>query len=277
VKWRVQERKGFNRIIGPGDGGLRYLSFSRLVLDAGSSWSGNTGKEEVAIVVLSGTCSISTEKANFDGVGKRSDVFSGKPFLLYLPRKVSYKIRASSRLDAAIIGAVSKKDTRPVLVKPQDTTESIVGVLNWRRKVVTVFGADKLADKLLVGETFNSPGCWSSVPPHKHDRDDPPDERKLEEIYFYKLMPAQGFGIQWIYSQKGRGEELNEAIAVEDNDLVAIPRGYHPVVAGPGYRLYYLWAMAGINREYGRFAIDPKNAWLGNLEPIVREFLEGRW
>ncbi|MGQ9514477.1 MAG: 5-deoxy-glucuronate isomerase [Thermoproteota archaeon] len=61
---------------------------------------------------------------------------------------------------------------------------------------------------------------------------------------------------------------------VEDNDLVAIPRGYHPVVAGPGYRLYYLWAMAGRSREYGRFTIDPRHAWLSNCESIIREALK---
>jgi len=276
VKWRVQEGKGFKRVIGPRDGGLRHLSFSRLVLEAGGSWSGNAGGEEVAIVVLSGTCSVSTENIEFDGVGKRPNVFSGKPSLVYLPRGTPYTIRASSRLDVAVIGALSSKDTEPMLVNPQDATESEVGVLNWRRKVVTVLGTDRLADKLLVGETFNSPGGWSSVPPHKHDRDDPPNEYELEEIYFYKLMPAQGFGLQWIYSPNGGGEKLNKAIAVENNDLVAIPRGYHPVVAGPGYRLYYLWAMAGRNREYGRFAVDPKHAWLSNCEPIVKEVLEER-
>ncbi|MBO3803681.1 MAG: 5-deoxy-glucuronate isomerase [Candidatus Brockarchaeota archaeon] len=276
MKLKVQKERGLNRVIGPGDGGLRYLSFSRLALEAGSSCSGETGMEEVAIVVLSGTCSVSAGKAEFEGVGNRPNVFSGKPFLVYLPRGTKYTIRASSSLDAAIVGSLSEMDAEPILVRPEDAAESEVGFLNWRRRVVKAFGEERVADKLLVGETINPPGCWSSVPPHKHDRHDPPNEFELEEIYFYKLMPPQGFGLQWIYSPEGEGGRLNEAIVVEEDDLVAIPRGYHPVVAGPGYRLYYLWAMAGKNREYGRFKVDPKHAWLSNCEPIVREFLEKR-
>jgi len=277
VKWRVREDKGFRRIIGPGDAGLRYLSFSRLILESGNSWSGYTGAEEVAIVILAGTCSISSGNIKFDDIGRRQNVFSGKPSLVYLPRRSSYRIDASCWSEAAVIGALSDKDTEPSLVNPEDARESEVGVLNWRRKVIMALGSDKLADKLLVGETLSLPGNWSSVPSHKHDRDEPPRECELEEIYFFKLMPTQGFGLQWIYSDPNDGgDRLNEAIVVEDDDLVAITRGYHPVVAGPGYRLYYLWAMAGRNRKYGRFAVDPRHAWLNACEPIVSGSLEGR-
>ena len=31
---------------------------------------------------------------------------------------------------------------------------------------------------------------------------------------------------------------------VRDGDAVLLPYGYHPVSAPPGYRLYYLWAIA---------------------------------
>jgi 5-deoxy-glucuronate isomerase len=45
---------------------------------------------------------------------------------------------------------------------------------------------------------------------------------------------------------------------------VGIPGGYHPVVAAPGYRLYYLWAIgacAGSPRALATFD-DPAHAWL---------------
>lgn len=277
MKWSVREEKGFRRIIGPGDGGLNYLSFSRFIAEAGGTWSGNTRGEEVALAILGGRCSVTTGNVEFKDVGRRRNVFSGKPSLVYLPRRSSFRIDALSDLDVAVVGALSETDTEPVLINPEDTIESELGALNWRRKVVMALGPDKMADKLLVGETISTPGSWSSVPSHKHDRDEPPKECALEEIYFFKLMPVQGFGLQWIYSDLDDGmERLNIAMAVEDDDLVAITRGYHPVVAGPGYRLYYLWAMAGKIREYGMFAVDPRHSWLNACEPIARDFLEGR-
>ena len=48
---------------------------------------------------------------------------------------------------------------------------------------------------------------------------------------------------------------------VQDLDVVTIPAGYHPVVAAPGYRLYYLWGLAGEGRELLWFP-DPEHSWV---------------
>ena len=37
------------------------------------------------------------------------------------------------------------------------------------------------------------------LPPHKHDRNAPPDEVALEEVYLYRFEPAAGFGVQLVY------------------------------------------------------------------------------
>ena len=39
------------------------------------------------------------------------------------------------------------------------------------------------------------------------------------------------------------------AALVRDGDVAVITSGYHPVVAAPGYALYYLWIMAGEGRQ----------------------------
>jgi 5-deoxy-glucuronate isomerase len=51
------------------------------------------------------------------------------------------------------------------------------------------------------------------------------------------------------------------AQVVHDGDVVAIPSGYHPVVAAPGYALYYLWVMAGEGRELAPY-LDPQHSWV---------------
>ena len=50
-------------------------------------------------------------------------------------------------------------------------------------------------------------------------------------------------------------------MAVEDGDVVMVPRGYHPVGAPHGYDLYYLNVMAGPRRNWV-FSNDPAHDWI---------------
>jgi len=107
----------------------------------------------------------------------------------------------------------------------------------------------------MVGETFNPAGHWSSYPPHKHDGRD--GEPKLEEVYYYRIDPPQGFGHQMLYT--AAGESVTHT--VRDGDAVLLPYGYHPVSSPPGYRLYYLWAIAGEQRKLALHE-DPAHSWI---------------
>ena len=101
-------------------------------------------------------------------------------------------------------------------------------------------------------------GHSSSYPPHKHDTDNLPVESSLEETYYHRLDPAQGFAFQRVYTDD---RSLDEALAVEDHDVVMVPRGYHPVVVPYGYDSYYLNVMAGPTREW-HFKNDPAHEWM---------------
>ncbi len=114
---------------------------------------------------------------------------------------------------------------------------------------------DPYARRLMVGETFSPPGSWSSFPPHKHDGLD--GEPRLEEVYHFRVDPPGGFGIQRLYTSAGEDVSLT----VEDGDAVLIPYGYHPVAVPPGYRLYYLWALAGDERRLALHE-DPRHRWI---------------
>ena len=61
---------------------------------------------------------------------------------------------------------------------------------------------------------------------------------------------------QLLYKQ---GRE--RAFMVHDGDVAVIRSGYHPVVAAPGYELYYFWVLAGKGREMAPW-LDPDHAWL---------------
>ena len=122
---------------------------------------------------------------------------------------------------------------------------------------------------MLVGETWNRAGCWSSYPPHKHDTDNAPDEAWYEEVYFFQVRPTQGFGIQRLYTPKGAPKPVDEVFVLEDGDTVVMPCGYHPVAGAPGYRVWYYWGLAGEGRQYAAWSDDPAHAWLRDVEPMV--------
>ena len=109
-----------------------------------------------------------------------------------------------------------------------------------------------------VVEVRTPSGHSSSYPPHKHDTDAAPRETLLEETYYHRLNPGQGFAFQRVYTDD---RSLDESLAVAERDVVMVPRGYHPVVVPPGYESYYLNVMAGPRRE-GHFHNGPAHEWM---------------
>jgi 5-deoxy-glucuronate isomerase len=133
------------------------------------------------------------------------------------------------------------------------------------RLVHPILMAGREAESLLVCEVLTPAGHWSSYPPHKHDRDDPPHETFLEETYYHRVSPARGFGLQRVYSHD---RKLDETLAFGNRDCVLVPRGYHTVSAPPGYDVYYLNVMAGPTRAWA-VANDPDHEWTLSPEPMT--------
>jgi len=269
-------KEGYTPIVTPENSELKYLEFGRILLTAkGHQFKAETENREAVLTIFGGTCSVKIEtpskKISYGMIGNRSDVFSGKPTMVYIPRGTYYEVTAETdSLEAGVSTAPSDKDCQPVLVPPEEVIEKSVGAWNWTRKVYTSIGDNVKAHRLIVGETVNPPGNWSSCPPHKHD-EKTVQESPMEEVYFYKIKPEQGFGLQRIYTAPGDEKPFDEVYVVENNDTVVIPRGYHPVVAAPGYQLYYLWVLAGEERNYGAWSDDPKHRWLRGCEPILHD------
>ena len=270
--------KGYTPVVSPSNSELKYIEFGRLYLPKkGDEYVGKTGSRETVLTVFTGKASVEAEtqsqNVSYAMIGKRRDVFLGKPTMVYLPRNTQYRVTAkTNELEVGVSMAPSAQDCPPALANPEDVIERTVGAWNWRRKVYTAIGGDVEASRLLVGETINPPGNWSSSPPHKHNTKSG-DEALLEEVYFYKVKPVQGYGLQRIYTAPEDKEPFNEAYVVENNDTVVLPRGYHPVVAAPGYHLYYLWVLAGEERRYGAWSDDPKHSWLRSYESTMREIM----
>ena len=265
-------QNGYNPIVDSGNSDLRLLEFGRIRLEKTQEFRTSTEEREACLAFLSGTGEVDINGANFESaaygaIGDRKSVFHGNPCMVYAPRKAELHVKAVSReLHAALLTAPARRDTRPFVVMGDQLERVSFGTSNWRREACIALGDEKDVDRLLVGETYNMPGSWSSYPPHKHDESKEPNEEPYEEIYFFMMDPEDGFGMQRIYTGKGAAHPIDEALVVQNGDTVVIPRGYHPVVAGAGYRLYYLWALAGEERRFGSWSDDPRHTWIRTLE-----------
>lgn len=266
---RVSIGEGFTPIL-EGGRGKAGLTFGVLRLKEGGRdnqsprlgqpvFEGNSRENEVGLVILSGRCVVETAGITWGPIGERNTVFSGKATAVYIPPHTDYCIYPVGEVEIATSGVRSDAGGEPQIVTPDEVVVHARGTDHFKREVHDIIASNVKAEKLVVGETFTLPGNWSSYPPHKHDMDDFPNEVKMEELYFFRVQPKQGFGIQVIYRSSGGSRE--EAYLIKDGDVVLIEDGYHPVAAPPGYALYYLWVLSGETRMLIP-RTDPDHAWV---------------
>jgi 5-deoxy-glucuronate isomerase len=255
--FRRPRAAGIQMIQQRGADGARELTTRRLILEPGTTATFGLPDEETVVVLQEGkgTWSAGSERWSV----ARSNVFADRATALYLPPGTEATFAAESRMEAVLISTPAPAGGKPALMTPSEIERVPRGRGSYSREVCNLFVTDGHARRLMVGETINPPGNWSSYPPHKHDGRD--GEPRLEEVYYFRLDPAHGFGQQMLYTADG--ESVTHA--VRDGDAVLLPYGYHPVSAPPGYRLYYLWGMAGDERKLALHE-DPAHRWIHDLQ-----------
>ena len=251
--FRVPRESGLRVLQRRGDRGARELTSWRLCLKAGEQAAYEAPGEETIAVLQQGRGTFSA--ADITQSVSRAGVFEERATALCLPPGVALKVTAETDLEAVLVSAPSNAGGTIAVVGPQDVTVNARGRGTYAREVHDLFVRDPFAKRLMVGETFNPPGHWSSFPPHKHDGQN--GEPRLVEVYHFRVNPALGFGHQMLYA--GDGESVTHQ--VRDGDAVLLPYGYHPVSAPPGYALYYLWALAGDQRQLALYE-DPAHRWI---------------
>ncbi|MBI4874190.1 MAG: 5-deoxy-glucuronate isomerase [Acidobacteria bacterium] len=237
---------------------FELLGFEARRLASGEEFSSQTAESELGLVVLGGRCAVESSAGHWPRIGARASVFEGLPYTLYLPISTAFTVRAETDCDLALCYARAEESHPARLVTPEQVEVEIRGGGNATRRIHHILGPAFPAHRLLVCEVFTPSGNWSSYPPHKHDVHSPPGEVDLEEIYYYRVDRPEGFAIQKVYTADRR---LDETLTVRDGELVLVPEGYHPVVAAPGYNVYYLNALAGSARSMAA-SDDPAYAWV---------------
>ena len=244
--------------ITPESAGWRYVGFETRSLKAGDKSVLDTGDREVCAVILAGRARIAAGDFDSGVIGERRSVFDGLPWSVYLPPHLQGAIEAANDCEIALCSAPATGKLKARVIAPKDVGTLTRGSGANARHIRNVLPEDAEAESLLVVEVITPGGHWSSYPPHKHDRDALPEESYLEETYYHRVSPAQGFAFQRIYTDD---RSLDETLTVADGDVVLVPRGYHPVGVPHGYDLYYLNVMAGPKRVW-RFHNDPAHEWL---------------
>jgi 5-deoxy-glucuronate isomerase len=255
--FRVPREDGLHVLQRRGEHGARELTSRRLRLKPGGSARVMVPGEETVVVLQEGNGTFSAGDKSWQV--SRAGVFTDRATALLLPPGVEMIVTADTQLEAVVVSTPAPEGGQPVLFGPDTVEVNARGRGIYSREVHDICVRDPHGRRLMVGETFNPPGHWSSFPPHKHDGRD--GEPTLEEVYHFRLDPPQGFGQQMLYTNDG--ESVTHA--VRDGDAVLLPYGYHPVCAAPGYKLYYLWAMAGQQRRLALHE-DPAHRWIHEID-----------
>jgi len=246
--------------ITPESAGWRNVGFSLYRLRAGEAAAEATGTREVILVMVEGKARITAAGTDWGVLGERMDVFEKTPpHCLYVPNDSDWSLVAQTDCTVAVCSAPGQGGHAARRIGPDGITLTRRGTgVNTRYINNIAMEAEDYADSLLVTEVFTPDGHWSSYPSHRHDEDDFPRITYLEETYYHRLNPARGFGIQRVYTEDGT---LDETMAVQDGDVVLVPRGHHPCGAPYGFEMYYLNVMAGPLRKW-RFVPAPEVEWI---------------
>jgi 5-deoxy-glucuronate isomerase len=242
----------------PESAGWEYVGFEVLALEGGASAERTCGLRELCVVVISGVVHVSSEHGEWFDIGGRADPWAGPPDAAYLPPDSHVALRAGEDgTELALCWAPALRGAEPRVLPGAGIEVETRGHGAHERYIRPILMDNQAAGSLLVVEVLTPAGHWSSYPPHKHDHDDPPRQSLLEEVYYHRIKPEQGFGLQRVYTYD---TALDETFAFRDRDCVLVPRGYHTVSTPPGYELYYLNVMAGPQRLWA-VANDPDHEW----------------
>ncbi len=250
--------------ITPDNAGWGYVGFGLHRLKPGDSAAEATGDREAILVLVEGKARLTAGGQDFGELGDRMSVFERtSPHCLYVPNDSDWSATATTECTLAVCTAPGQGGHPARTLGPDGITLTDRGKgINLRHINAIAMEDRDVADSLLVTEVFTPAGHWSSYPPHRHDEDDFPRMTYLEETYYHRIYPAQGYGHQRVWTEDG---SLDETMTVHDHDVVLVPKGHHPCGAPYGYDMYYLNVMAGPLRKW-RFQNHPDHNWIAERD-----------
>ncbi|EAE5728466.1 5-deoxy-glucuronate isomerase [Listeria monocytogenes] len=247
--------------INQGNSPLSYVGFRLIELEEDAVYQETLDGLECCIVALTGKISVSEGDHVFSEIGTRANVFEKIPTdSVFISGGRAFQVKADAEnARVALCYSPADRNLPTTLIKASDNSIEQRGKYQNKRLVHNILpDVSEVASSLLVVEVYTDGGNFSSYPPHKHDHDNLPAESLLEESYYHEINPKQGFIFQRVYTDD---RALDETMAVEHQNAVIVPEGYHPVGVPDGYDSYYLNVMAGPKRVW-KFHNDPDHEWI---------------
>jgi len=242
------DEQGMTMRITPESAGWEYVGFEVRKLQPGQTTQAIEQDRETCLVILSGKGHITAGDQTWSDLGQRMDVFEMmRPWSAYVPPRMEWTCEATTELELAICTAPAEGRLPARLIDPDTMAIEHRGHTNIQRTVHDILPDTAEAENLLVVEVYCEDGSWSGYPPHKHDVDDMPRESLLEETYYHKVEPRDGFGLQRVYSADG---SVDRSLTVKHDQGILVPFGYHPLVAPPRQKVYFINVMAGPTRAW---------------------------
>ena len=245
--------------------GWEHSSLRILNLPPGGARTVQTGDEEMFVVPLAGSATVTLAGETHELQG-RASVFEGPTDVSYLPIRSSVSIASGRGGRFALCGA--RTDTElPFRYGPKAEVPVELRGAGQSSRQVRNFGAAGVfeAGSAICVEVVTPGGNWSSYPAHKHDETSA-HECELEEIYYFEIAPGPAGqpGLGFHRTSSSPGHEIDIMVEVHDRDTVLIPWGWHgPCAAAPGHDMYYLNVMAGPGEERAWKITDhPDQAWV---------------
>jgi 5-deoxy-glucuronate isomerase len=266
LRWGSSAEGAFALAVMPEQAGWAFSGLRVLELAPGASHAFDSGEDELLVLPLSGGCVVACDGERFEVEG-RDDVFARVTDFVYVPRDARVEVASAGGGRFALPSARTRRRLAARYGAAGDVPVELRGAGQASRQVNNFCTPNSFeADKLIAVEVLTPGGNWSSYPPHKHDEERPPEESKLEEVYYFEISSGPiepGFGYQRVYSS-GPDRQIDVLAEVRSGDTVLVPYGWHgPSMAAPGYDLYYLNVMAGPDEErVWRFCDDPAHAWV---------------
>jgi 5-deoxy-glucuronate isomerase len=226
------------------------MDFGVLKLEGGESYEDNSPTDERVWLLAQGMADI-----RWDGGAReisRPNLFDHSPWCLSVPAKCPVSIRAGNEgAEFYYCATDNPKAITARLFSPEECKSELRGKGTMRetstRIVRTIFDdSNRPESNLVVGEVIGVPGKWSSYPPHHHPQ---------PEIYHYRFLPEQGFGLTAIG---------DNPYIIRDKDTILIRDGEdHPQVTAPGYAMWYLWVIRHIDgNHYGPQYVTEAHKWV---------------
>ena len=217
-----------------------------------------TQGEEVALVPLKGEMRIEVDEDRFEL--SRENFFTELPHVLYAPPHKTIQLEAMTNVEFAIGGAPAEGKYPTRVFAPSEMKAEVRGGGAARRQVNHILQHPLPVERLILFEVYVPGGAWSGWPPHCHDGY--MGSPYLEEIYYYRVEPQNGFAIHRNYR---KDKNFDELFTTQDGDAVLVTQGFHPVAAAPGANVYFLNYLAGdlLNEARGTPPFDdPDYAWI---------------